>query len=147
VSKAWTTLVFDGSLWPALSTSSFPFAGVTQPAPSADTLKAANVLHLAAHAGTFVRSLVLRDIDLSSVELRKVGLELAGDADATRETKVDDDDLAFERSAGHDSTGLRSLDLRACRGVGEGALGQLLAKARHSTRRHRLLQHDSLIQI
>lgn len=146
VSKSWTTLVLDGSLWPAISTNVFPFPAASpltsdglQRAPSVETPKAVNVLYLAVHAGTFVRSLVLRDTELSSVELRKVGLELAGEAAAAVETlggpsngddggDGDDELRMSERPGGHDSTGLRTIDLKACRGVAEGALCQLVAK-------------------
>lgn len=126
MSKEWRSLVLDGWLWPTLSTSPFPFAPPPSPRPLStttngadDTLSPANIRLLAAHATTFVRTLELRDVDLSSAELRRVGLELAGEEE--------DGD---EREGGQRGTALRVLDLRACRGVGEGALGQLVAKVR-----------------
>lgn len=107
VSKEFTSLVYDGTLWPSIAPHKFPYLDFSTRSPS---FSPTHLLTLASHARSFVRSLSLRDSDFfSSSTLRKVGLDLS--------------------QPGGGSTNLAVLDVRCNRSISALVLGQLLASS------------------
>jgi F-box and leucine-rich repeat protein 2/20 len=115
VSKAWQSLVFDGQLWDALDLASSP-----------PHLSPALLLRLAAHAGSFVRSLSLRGwTHLDPVTLRVLVHSLTV-------LPAESDDMLGPSSvieSPFPPTNLTHLSLRTCTSLTTACLHHVLLRA------------------